>query len=70
MSKVDLAVKADISTTMITYIENGSRSPSLANLLKICNALNINPCALFDDTSAEKEEQKKSIMMQIEKLLS
>ena len=42
---------------MIAYIETGKRTPTLSTLIKLCNALNINPSVLF----AEEDEQRDSI---------
>ena len=62
LSQVELALRADISQNMINYIETGKRTPSLDSLLKICNALNINPAVLFVNTQEEKEEAKKQVI--------
>lgn len=47
LSQMDLALAAGVSQNMIAYIENGKRTPSLTTLLKLCNALNVNPEVLF-----------------------
>jgi len=62
LSQLELALRADISQNMINYIETGKRTPSLDSLLKICNALNINPAVLFSDTQEAKEEAKKQVI--------
>ena len=62
LSQLELALRADISQNMINYIETGKRTPSLDSLLKICNALNINPAVLFSDTQEEKEEAKRKVL--------
>ena len=62
LSQLELALRADISQNMINYIETGKRTPSLDSLLKICNALNINPAVLFVNTQEEKEEAKKQVI--------
>lgn len=62
LSQLELALRADISQNMINYIETGKRTPSLDSLLKICNALNINPAVLFVNTQEEKEEAKRQVL--------
>ena len=58
LSQLELALRAEISQNMINYIETGKRTPSLDTLLKICNAMNINPAILFSDCKKEKEDAK------------
>ena len=67
LSQLELALRAEISQNMINYIETGKRTPSLDTILKICNALNINPAILFLDTKEEKEEAKKQILDMIQR---
>ena len=62
LSQLELALRAEISQNMINYIETGKRTPSLDTLLKICNAMNINPSILFSDTEEEKEEAKRQVL--------
>ncbi len=62
LSQLELAYKSDISQNMIAYIETGKRTPTLTTLLKLCNALNINPSVLFTDEDEQKEAIKKSIV--------
>ena len=62
LSQLELALRAEISQNMINYIKTGKRTPSLDTLLKICNAMNINPSILFSDTEEEKEEAKRQVL--------
>ena len=57
LSQLELACKSNVSQNMIAYIETGKRTPTLSTLIKLCNALNINPSVLF----AEEDEQRESI---------
>lgn len=57
LSQLELAFKSNVSQNMIAYIETGKRTPTLSTLIKLCNALNINPSVLF----AEEDEQRESI---------
>lgn len=67
LSQLELALKANISQNMINYIETGKRTPSLDTLLKICQALNINPATLFSDSNEEKENAKQTILTLVQR---
>ncbi len=62
LSQLELAYKSDVSQNMIAYIETGKRTPTLTTLLKLCNALKINPSVLFTDEDEQKETIKKNIV--------
>ena len=68
LSQLELAYKSDVSQNMIAYIEKGKRTPTLSTLLKLCDALNINPSVLFDDENQEKETIKKKIVTLVNRL--
>lgn len=68
MSQLELAYKAGLSQNMITYLETGKRTPNLTTILKICNALEINPSVLFEDDDEQREEMKKQIYSLVKKL--
>lgn len=68
MSQLELAYKAGLSQNMITYLETGKRTPTLTTILKICNALEINPSVLFEDDDEQREEMKKQIYSLVKKL--
>lgn len=69
MSQLDLSLCSGISQNMITYIETGKRTPTLRTIIKICNALNINPAILFADEDSEKQKIKKSVIDLIQRFL-
>ena len=68
MSQLDLSYKSGVSQNMITYIETGKSSPTLSTLLKLCNALNINPAILFEESEEEREKSKQQIIDLIKRL--
>lgn len=47
MTQMSLALESGVSQNMIVYIEKGKRSPTLATILKLCNAMKISPAVLF-----------------------
>lgn len=62
LSQLDLALKAGVSQTMVNYIENGERTPTLGTLIKLCNALGINPAVLFKADDDERAEMKSRLI--------
>lgn len=62
LSQLDLALKAGVSQTMVNYIENGERTPTLGTLIKLCNALGISPAVLFEVDDDERAEMKKRLI--------
>lgn len=68
LSQLDLAYISGVSQNMITYIENGKRTPSLRTILKLCDALQINPSVLFLDSNEEKESLKNELIKMIKRL--
>lgn len=68
LSQLELSYKSGVSQNMITYIETGKSSPTLSTLLKLTDALNINPAELFLETDDEKEREKQQIINLIKKL--
>lgn len=68
LSQLELSYKSGVSQNMITYIETGKSSPTLSTLLKLCNALSINPSILFEEESEEREKNKQQILDMIKRL--
>lgn len=68
ISQLELSYKSGVSQNMITYIDTGKSSPTLSTLLKLCNALSINPSTLFEEQSEEREKSRQQIIDMIKKL--
>jgi transcriptional regulator with XRE-family HTH domain len=68
-SQMELSLESGVSQNMITYIETGKRTPTLTTILKLCNALKIEPGTLFPKTDAEKENAKSTVIDLIEKYM-
>ena len=47
LTQEELADRANLHSTYIGQIERGLRNPSLVNLYKVANALNINANSIF-----------------------
>lgn len=59
ISQLELSYSSGVSQNMITYIENGKRTPTLHTILKLCNALKINPSTLFIEANIQSSETDK-----------
>ncbi|MDR0908631.1 MAG: helix-turn-helix domain-containing protein [Spirochaetaceae bacterium] len=62
ISQIDLSFMAGLSQNQVFYIETSKRIPNLHTLLKICNALKINPASLFETCDADREKARETII--------
>jgi len=69
LSQLDLSYEAGISQNMVAYIETGKRTPSITTILKLCNAMKIDPSVLFLKHDAEKEQAKQAVLEIIQKYM-
>ncbi len=69
LSQLDLSYESGVSQNMITYIETGKRTPSLSTVLKLCNAMKIDPSVLFLKNDGEKEKAKQTVIEIIQKYM-
>ena len=69
LSQLDLSYESGVSQNMITYIETGKRTPTLSTLLKLCNAMKIDPSILFRKDDSEKEDAKNTVLKLIQKYM-
>ncbi len=69
LSQLDLSLSAGVSQVMISQIESGQKIPTLTTLIKICEALGINPSILFSPENTDKREIKRQIIEMIEQNL-
>ena len=69
ISQLELSFMSGISQNMITYIETGKRVPTLKTVIKLCNALKISPCKLFEDDDEEREKAKQEIIKTIQRYM-
>jgi len=53
MKIAEVAEKANIAQSSLSYIENGTNSPSVKTFEAICNALGVKPSNIFTDPNAE-----------------
>jgi transcriptional regulator with XRE-family HTH domain len=50
ISQLDLAIKANLSQSFLASLESGKKQPSVMTLIKIAQALEVNPGDLFPRT--------------------
>lgn len=55
----DLSKKTDISLTSLGFYESGERLPTVVNLNKLCEALDLDYGEIYDVLLKEKEERNK-----------
>ncbi len=68
-SQMELSLESGISQNMITYIENGKRTPTITTILKVCNALHISPAILFPSDDTNKQKAKETIIELIQRFM-
>jgi transcriptional regulator with XRE-family HTH domain len=67
ISQVELSLRSNLSQSFIANIEKGKKQPSVLTLIRIANALEVNPQDFFPESlSFDTKEQAKE---QIRKLL-
>lgn len=69
ISQLELANIANFSQSFLANVESGKKKPSLLTILRIAEALNVNPREFFSDTTGKtKDEIKDQIKGLIEQL--
>ncbi|MEG1500459.1 MAG: helix-turn-helix transcriptional regulator [Clostridiales bacterium] len=66
MSQVDLANKANVAQSAISYIERGGKRPNITTITLLAEALGIEPASFFKDQRekyipAPSDEENKSL---------
>jgi transcriptional regulator with XRE-family HTH domain len=63
MSQLELAFKANMSQSFLASVEKGKKQPSVLTLLRIANALHVNPKNFFpENKNTSKEDIKDNII--------
>jgi len=67
---MELSLRSNLSQSFIANVEKGKKQPSVLTLLKIAEALEVNPQDFFPETtfSDKKEEIKEKICKLVELL--
>jgi len=63
ISQMDLSLRSNLSQSFIANLEKGKKQPSVLTLIRIADALNVNPQDFFPESanSNTKEETKEKI---------
>ena len=69
LSQMELSLESGVSQNMITYIENGKRTPTVNTLIKLCNAMHISPAILFPSNETERQNAKETIIELVQKFM-
>jgi transcriptional regulator with XRE-family HTH domain len=67
LSQTKLSSLAGLSQNEINYIETGKRVPNLYTLLKICDALHLQPVSVFEEKNEEREKAREGLINLIRK---
>ena len=75
ISQIELCLRANMSQGFLTSLENGKQEPSTMTLIRIANALEVNPRDFFpkelpdsQDNDSVKNKMKKEIIEMIYRL--
>jgi transcriptional regulator with XRE-family HTH domain len=69
ISQLQLSGKANISQSFLACLESGRKQPSVVTLIKIAQALEVNPGDLFPPLMHETDHLRKEIKDEIKALL-
>jgi len=63
ISQMDLSLRSNLSQSFIANLEKGKKQPSVLTLIRIADALNVNPQDFFSESvnSGTKEQTKEKI---------
>jgi transcriptional regulator with XRE-family HTH domain len=67
ISQMDLSLRADLSQSFLANLERGKKQPSVLTIIKIANALEVNPKEFFPPMlTTNKQQIKDEIISLIE----
>jgi transcriptional regulator with XRE-family HTH domain len=68
VSQMELSLRSNLSQSFIANLEKGKKQPSVLTLIRIANALNVNPQDFFPEIidSNAKEQTKERIRKLLE----
>jgi transcriptional regulator with XRE-family HTH domain len=69
ISQMDLSFMAGLSQNHVFCIETGKRTPNLYTILKLCNALHINPAVLFDPLDQDRRQARETVISLVSKYM-
>ncbi|MDR1316746.1 MAG: helix-turn-helix domain-containing protein [Spirochaetales bacterium] len=69
ISQLQLSIRADISQSFLASLESGKKQPSVLTIIKIAQALGVNPGDLFPRPVHDNEDVREEIKDEIKRLL-
>lgn len=69
LSQMELSLESGVSQNMITYIENGKRTPTVNTLIKLCNAMKISPAILFPSNDIDRQNAKETVIDLVQRFM-
>ena len=70
LSQLELSLMSGVSQTAISQMETGKKSPTLATILRLCDALDVSPQSVIvisSDDDKQRESDKKTVIEIISK---
>jgi len=65
VSQLELASRTNMSQSFLASMETGKKQPSVLTLLRIANALNVDPKSFFPDCGDKSKEEIKEIIVNL-----
>jgi transcriptional regulator with XRE-family HTH domain len=62
ISQMELSLRSNLSQSFLANLESGKKQPSVLTLIKIANALGVNPKEFFPLSSVNKQQVKEEII--------
>jgi transcriptional regulator with XRE-family HTH domain len=65
MSQLELSLRANLSQSFLACVESGKKQPSVLTLLRIANALEVNPTLFFPEAENDSREETKARIIKL-----
>jgi len=65
VSQLELANRSNMSQSFLASVESGKKEPSVLTLLRIANALGVNPRSFFPDSEEKTREEIKEMILSL-----
>ncbi len=62
LSQLELSNTAGLSQNLVNFIETGKRTPTLRTILKLADAMQVNPAVFFMNRDEDREKAKMELI--------
>ena len=69
MSQLELSVESNLSQSFLASVEKGKKQPSVLTLLRIANALDVNPQRFFPESENKSKDEIKHTIINLVRTL-